>query len=129
MTISESFEKLFTSLTDDDKKAITNHMFNNGLPEDGNFDKSPDFQYPSLFHPPKGQRYGQNFLNRLPIKIGPDEPDANFDKSSDFQYSEIFYAPDSLEIKLEIQQFQVMIFNDPVQEQVDVKIPEGFIDE
>ena len=106
MTIAESFAKLFTSLTDDDKRNITNHMFNNGLPG-----------YPSLFHPPVGHRYGQNFLNRLPIKIGPDE-----------QYSEIFYAPDSLEIKMEIMNFQQNIFNDPVQEQSDVKIPEGFID-
>ena len=106
MTIQESFQKLYLSLTDDDKKAITNYMFNNGLPG-----------YPSLFHPPKDWRHGQTFLNRLPIKIGPEEP-----------YSEIFYAPDSLEIKMEIMNFQQNIFNDPIQEQSEVKIPEGFVD-
>lgn len=90
--IQLEFDRLFNSLSDYDKRAITNHISNIGKPE-----------YVNFLKPQHGQRYGQWFLNNLPIEM--DEP-----------FSSIFYGEDSDFMKEQIQSFVQKIFNDPIQE-------------
>lgn len=89
--IEMEFNRLFNGLSDQEKRTITNHLFNNGLPE-----------FPNLFKPMHGQRIGQWFLNNLPIEM-------------DEHFSSIFYCEDSDFIKEQIQSFIQKIFNDPIQ--------------
>lgn len=93
ISIESEFIALFNGLSDHDKMAISNHIFNNGLPE-----------YPNLFKAPKGIRIGQNFLNNLPVQLK--EP-----------FSSIFYSTDSEYLKTQISLFVQKIFNDPIQNQ------------
>ena len=72
--IEMEFIALFNELTNQEKMAISNHIFNNGLPG-----------FPNLFKAPDGQRVGQNFLNHLPVDL--QEP-----------FSSIFYSTDNLTV-------------------------------
>lgn len=89
--IEMEFNALFNGLTGQEKMAITNHIFNNGLPG-----------FPDLFKAPNGMRVGQNFLNHLPVEF--EEP-----------FSSIFYSTDDDFISEQIKIFVQKIMNDPIQ--------------
>lgn len=91
--IQLEFDRLFKSLSDNDKRAIYNYIFNFGLPG-----------YVNFLKPQNGQRYGQWFLNNVPIEL--DEP-----------FSSIFYGEDSYFMKEQIQSFAQKIINEPIQEE------------
>ena len=87
--IQLEFDRLFNSLSDNEKRAIYNYFGKSG--------------YVNFLKPQHGQRYGQWFLNNLPIEL--DEP-----------FSSIFYGEDSDFMKEQIHSFIQKILNDPIQE-------------
>ena len=90
--IQLEFDRLFNSLSDNEKRAISSQIFNHGSPG-----------HISLLKPQHGQRYGQWFLNNLPIEL--DEP-----------FSSIFYEEDSNFMKEQIQSFVQKILKYSIQE-------------